>query len=72
MKLVYKVHSVVEDEATITASVNGKDREVRSDVLTVELTAPGSGLTLRFDDIEAAKKLFQTGKSVTLTFAGAK
>lgn len=72
MKLTYEVHSVAEDKATITAQVNGKDREVLSDVLTVELVAPGSGLTFRLDDIPAAKKLFVKGKKVTLTFAGAK
>lgn len=72
MKLDYEVHTVVRDEAPIIAQVNGKDREVRSDVLTVELAAPGSGLTFRFDDIAAAEKIFKPGKKVTLTFAGAK
>jgi hypothetical protein len=72
MKLVYEVHSVVTDTLSIIAQVNGKDREVLSEVLTVELTAPGSALTFRFDDIPVAEKLFAKGKKVTLTFAGAK
>lgn len=72
MNLEYEVHSVSDDEATIVANVGGKDREVRADVLSVELTRPGSALTFRFDEVEDARKLFKVGKTVTLTFAGAK
>ena len=71
MKLTYSVHTIANDKATITAQVNGKDREVQADVLVVELTAPGSALTFRFDDVDEAKKLFAMGKTVSLTF-GAK
>lgn len=72
MKLEYEVHSVVADEATITVNHKGKDIEARTDVLTVELVAPGSALTFRFEDTEEAAKLFKQGKKITLTFAGAK
>lgn len=72
MKLKYQVHSAVKSEAEMTVKIDGKDRQVRGDVYVVELTAPGSALTFRFDDIEKAEKLFKTGKPVTLTFAGAK
>lgn len=72
MKLTYEVHTVARDETTMTAKVGGQDREVRGDVLSVELTAPGSALTFRFDDVAAAEKVFQPGKKVTLSFAGVK
>lgn len=72
MKLDYSVHSVSRDEHTITAKVAGKDRQVKAEVLTVELTAPGSAVTFRFEDADEAEKLFKAGKPVTLTFAGAK
>jgi len=72
MKLIYSVHSAVEDKATITAQVNGKDREVQIDALVVELVGNGSALTFRFDELDEAKKLFVVGKNVTLTFGGAK
>lgn len=73
MKLDYQVHSLSVDQAPVMAKVAGKEREVLAEVLTVELTGPGSALTFRFDDVEAAQKLFgKRGKKVTLTFAGAK
>lgn len=73
MKLEYSVHSVARGEATMTVKVNGRDREVRSDALVVELVREGSALTFRFDDVEEAEKLFtKAGKKITLSFAGAK
>lgn len=73
MKLDYAVHSVSRDKAAMTAMVNGKERQVEGDVLTVELVGEGSALTFRFDDVEEAVKLFsKPGKAITLTFAGAK
>lgn len=71
MKLEFSVHSVSRHSAPIVAKVGGKDREVMAEVMEVELTAPGSALTLRFDDIEEAEKVFK-GKKVTLTIAGVK
>lgn len=72
MKLEYEVHSVSHSEMPMTVKIDGKDREVRSDVLVVELVKPGSALSISFDDVEAAEKLFESGKKVTLTFAGVK
>lgn len=72
MKLEYKVHSATVDQSEMTAKVGGKDRTVLGNVLTVELVADGSALTLRFDEVEAAQKLFKPGKKITLSFAGAK
>lgn len=74
MKLEYKVHTVTTDETEITAKVHGKDRQVKTDVLTVELVNEemGSALTFRFDDVEAASKIFKDGKKVTVSFMGAK
>lgn len=72
MKLDYKVHSVALDQTQMTASVGGKSRTVLGEVATVELVAEGSALTFRFDDVEAAQKLFKKGGKIHLTFTGAK
>lgn len=71
MKLNYTVHSVADAPFTITATVNGKDREVSVEGVVVELLSDDSdaAITLRLsDDIEAARKLFVTGGSIVLTF----
>ncbi len=72
MKLTYNVHSISCDAAEITAQVAGVDRQATIEVATVELTAPGTAVTFRFDDVEAAHKLFQIGKPVDLSFAKGK
>lgn len=73
MKLEYKVHTVTIDQVPVTAKVGGKDREVLTDAMTVELVPVEDGkvVTLQLHDAEEAEKLFKKGKKITLTLAGA-
>ncbi len=72
MKLSYTVHSVAEDRAQVEVEHGGKLRQASLDVLVVELVAPGSVLTLRCEDPDEARKIFETGKKVSLTIAKGK
>ncbi len=74
MKIHYTVHSVAEEPVTVTAKVNGKDRDVSIEGMVVEIVSDDGTMshTLRFsDDIDAARKLFVVGNPITLT-AGSK
>jgi cell fate (sporulation/competence/biofilm development) regulator YlbF (YheA/YmcA/DUF963 family) len=73
MKLDFEVHSIGPGKEAVTAKVRGHDREIEIDVLVVELVREGSAISLRFDDLKEAGKLFKKiGQKITMTLAGAK
>lgn len=75
MKVNYTVHSVSEAPIVAIAQVGGKDREVSMPGLVIEIVSDDGSMshTLRLaDDLDAAQKLFVTGKTITATFSGSK
>ena len=73
MEINYTVHSCVEDEVSVAATVAGREVMAKVPGLIVELTSDdGSmGHTFRFtpDDMAAAKSLFNVGDVVVATFS---
>ena len=74
MQVKYKVHSVVEEKATVEVELQGQQMTAQVNALTVELVdGAGRGHSYRFiptspEDMEAHKAMFKLNDSLTATF----